>query len=266
MKLILQAIKSLLNNLRIRLAELENKTSDESIASGKLLPDSTPFAASFPYSFYERVPYNSSQTGSYGEIYHYNGRSVLNLTVGNTYTVSYNGTEYECECKIGEYYGRGCYLGNGEFVEGESSSEPFTVFVPDEPNKNRKYNVITKERFQAVELSINGENEYIRKMDERLLPDGLRTLVIDASIAGGVVTIESGHTFRDVLRACSEEKNDAIIRCEYDGDIYVYRLSRFDETMLYFTCIENGGGYVLCMSIKWRFNGELSCEDGLILT
>lgn len=250
MKLILQAIKSLLNNIRIRLEALENKTSDESIAAGKLLPDSTPFAASLPYSFYERVIYGSSISG----IYSYRGRSVLNLTVGNTYTVSYNGEEYECECKIGEYFGRGCYLGNGEFVEGESSSEPFAVFVPDEAYENEKYRVFTKERFQAVELSINGESEYIRKMDERLLPDGLRTLVIDASLdTVGNVTIESGHTYDDIHYAFETEKRDIVIRNKSTTRVAIYRLSKVSANSYYFTFTERTSSDVLQRELEWNY-------------
>lgn len=265
MKLILQAIKSLLNKINSRLAKLEDKTSDENIADGKFLPDGTPFIASFPFSFFERVPFTSSTADSEGTIYHYDGYSALNLTVGNTYTVSYNGKEYECECKTGrDYQTIGCYLGNGEFVESESSSEPFAVFVPDEPIGRVTYFVSTKEKMEAVELSITGENEYIRKLEERLLPPVAYPLVIDVSRdAAGKHTIESGHTYDDIHYAFETEKRDIVIRYKSTTEasatkVDIYRLSEVLADYYHFTCTEITSSYVLQHELAWGYNNSIS--------
>lgn len=267
MKLILQAIKSLLNKINSRLEALENKTSDENIADGKFLPDGTPFIASFPFSFFERVPFTSSAVGSEGTIYNYDGYSALNLTVGNTYTVSYNGKEYECECKTGRNYQTiGCYLGNGEFFDGESSSEPFAVFVPDEPRGRATYYVSTKEEMEAVELSITGENEYIRKLEERLLPPVAYPLVIDVSLdAVGNGTIESGHTYDDIHYAFETEKRDIVIRNKTTTEasatkVGIYRLSNVLANYYYFTYTEITSSYVLLHELGWDYNNRISVK------
>ena len=65
MKLILQAIKSLLNKLHIRLEALENKTSDDSIAKGKFLPDGTPYFENVLLSFPETAGVYNSTFGGY---------------------------------------------------------------------------------------------------------------------------------------------------------------------------------------------------------
>jgi hypothetical protein len=98
-------------------------------------------------------------------------------------------------------------------------------------------------------------------MDERLLPDGTRPLVIDASRVGNDVTIESGHIFRDVFLACSEEKRDAIIRCDYNGYIYVYRLTQFDGRVLVFAYIEPWSTHILYSNINWYDNGQLTYRE-----
>lgn len=223
MKLILQAIKSLLNKLHIRLGELENKTSDENIANGKLLPDSTPFAISKPYFFSELLTFSFGST--------FASSSELNLTVGNTYTVRYNGEDYECECKLTFYQGDwGYYLGDGSRVNAdESSGEPFAVFVWDEPTSEYKYLVLTDSGVDAVELSITGEIVYIRKMAEQLLPGACCPLIIDASVDGDAVIIESGHVHRDVRRAIGKEGRDVVIRCKLGANsLGIFRLAHVD--------------------------------------
>jgi hypothetical protein len=267
MKLILQAIKSLLNKINSRLEALENKTSDENIADGKFLPEGTPFAALLPRSVSDTMTIHTSNGTDFFSLGN-KAASELTLKVGMIYTVHYNGTDYDCECKSGTYKEEpGRYLGNGEIVGGEISSEPFTLFLHDTYQAYDQCIVIPAGGSTAGidhEISITGDMEYLRKMDARLMPDGTRTLVIEASIAGSVVTIESGHMFRDVLWACSEEKKDAIIRCECDGDIRVYRLSRFDGTTLYFTCLYLVGTYVRQGAIEWTYIGEIHNHDAII--
>ena len=255
MKLILQAIKSLLNKLHIRLKALENKTSDENIADGKFLPEGVPIAVPKPYSFSERLTVN------YGGVFY--STSELALTVGNTYIVCYNGIEYTCKCKRLFYGGDfGCYLGNARELAGEEDSgEPFAVFVPEVPTLYT-YMVYTAVSVDAVELSITGETEYVRKIGGQSLPIEAFPLVIDASIDGSNVVIESGHTHEDVRFAIEYEKRDVIIRAKTgttSSDIF--RLSHINGGGYTFTSTYVYGNIVNARSIAWRTYGLTYCTN-----
>lgn len=249
MKLILQAIKSLLNKLHIRLEALEDKTSDENIADGKFLPEGTPVAVPKPYSFSERL------TANYGGVFY--SSSKLSLTVGNTYIVCYNGIEYTCKCKRLHYAGDfGCYLGNARAItDEEDTGEPFAVFVLEVPTLYT-HMVYTVESVGAVELSITGETEYVRKIGGQSLPIEAFPLVIDASIDGSDVVIESGHTREDVRFATEYEKRDVIIRAKIGTDFsHIFRLAYITSGACEFACTYVDGVYVHTHSISWGAAG-----------
>lgn len=179
----------------------------------KYLHDSVPRAIPKPYSYTAHI------AGDDEGLYLLN--PGVELTEGNTYAVNYNGTGYTLKCKLGGAQGsRALYLGNGDWIVGESSDEPFGVYVFDPPLGGMMGSVLrVYEGSTDVDISITGENLEMRKLDKRLLPeDAYIPLVIDAEVDfNNNVTITSGHTYDDVYSIVDGLGGDVVIRCDVDN-------------------------------------------------
>ena len=96
------------------------------------------------------------------------------LTVGETYTVVYNGTPYKC---VGTAVMGGLTndsaavaLGNFAVVGGPDTGEPFAMLVMPTYQQTVILDLVGS---TAVAVSIRQGNMEIRKLDTRLLPDGV---------------------------------------------------------------------------------------------
>lgn len=91
---------------------------------------------------------------------------------GKTYTVTYNGVEYQCEA-IAMEIDSGvfvCYLGNiGAMGMGEDTGEPFAMGVVI----GAGIEMVVLDGSTTVTISIVANNEIVKKIDAKYLPDGL---------------------------------------------------------------------------------------------
>lgn len=109
--------------------------------------------------------------------------AINGVEVGGTYTLTYNGVEYECTAQA---YDIGLedaliLLGDASVVNGdgiyfESTGEPFAMMIvpPDYvPSLGAGANIIPIDGATSVKISIVGNNEVIHKVDPRCLPEGV---------------------------------------------------------------------------------------------
>lgn len=110
--------------------------------------------------------------------------------LGETYTVRWKGTEYQCIANAMNYGGSlAMYLGNIEAFGGEKTEEPF-VFVfnlagqSDNPRHTTVYNYNYSDAAEEVAVNIKGMTGEVKKIDELFLPEAAKTaLYIKADIA-----------------------------------------------------------------------------------
>lgn len=247
MKLILQAIKSLLNKLHIRLESLEDKTSDENIAGGKFLPDGTPYLETFPVSFHEEGVYNSALG-----MWTFPGK--MKLTTGLYYTVTVNGDKYECKCKEED---------NGKFLEGLSD---FSLAIFDVPFLG---SYIALNFYQtepdSVTLSVEGVSKVPHKMDAMLIPDGYVTPLV---VTCGEDDIPD-HTHDEAVEAVEAGRDVVIFRISEYGTISVYKLSgnRYGELYFYSNYLGDTSSSALYVrEARWESGGLVFTEKQFQLT
>lgn len=97
--------------------------------------------------------------------------ATVPLVEGQTYTVKYNGVDYECVCSTMDQDGVTFYiLGNiGAMMGSGDTGEPFIVMsIPDIGTCG----IIALDGSTSVTLSVSGEVEDIDKMDGKFLPKG----------------------------------------------------------------------------------------------
>ena len=95
--------------------------------------------------------------------------NVLDIVGGQTYTVKWDGTEYECVCIDAD---GSVALGNTSIMGvGNNTGEPF-LFLPAEGNV-----VITLETSASHTISITQTEETVTPMAEEFLPAGTGTTV-----------------------------------------------------------------------------------------
>ena len=102
--------------------------------------------------------------------------NLINLRVGQKYTVIWNGVEYKCEGQ--DYVGMGCAVGNFREMTEVDTGEPFfiTAVYPesfDEVGIGVSILALSKiPDGTQVTLSISGKTETITKIGMEYLPDG----------------------------------------------------------------------------------------------
>ena len=94
---------------------------------------------------------------------------ALDVVGGQTYTVNWDGTEYECVCID---HGSSITLGNISIMgEGANTGEPF-LFLPTEQNV-----VVTLDTSASHTISVKTTGETVTPMAEEFLPAGTGTTV-----------------------------------------------------------------------------------------
>ena len=98
----------------------------------------------------------------------------VEVNIGSTYTVNWNGTDYDCVCS--EYSESGLLfpaLGNiGRMSGGEDSGEPFILLLFTKEQAEMVgggVGVFVLDGSQRVTLSVQGD--MVQKMDARFLPE-----------------------------------------------------------------------------------------------
>ncbi len=109
------------------------------------------------------------------------------LVVGNTYTVRWNGADYNCVAfeSDAEGFEGAVLLGNTALVNGEYSEEPFIISIGEQDMDGvMVYGMgLVLDGSDTVAFSIYGEMEYTKKIAEEFLPEDYINSLIDAKIA-----------------------------------------------------------------------------------
>ena len=96
--------------------------------------------------------------------------NTLNLVGGQTYTVNWDGTEYNCVCNDNGSY---ITLGNPSIMgEGDNTGEPF-LFIPSEGNV-----VVTLETSATHTISVKRTEETVTPMAEEFLPANTKNTTV----------------------------------------------------------------------------------------
>ena len=102
--------------------------------------------------------------------------NLINLKVGQKYTVTWNGVEYKCEGQ--DYVGMGCAVGNFREMTEVDTGEPFFIIAVypelfDEVGMGVSISALSKTTDGTrVALSISGKTETVTKIGKEYLPDG----------------------------------------------------------------------------------------------
>lgn len=101
--------------------------------------------------------------------------------LGETYTVRWKGTEYQCIARTANYTGTlSICLGNLELLDGEKTEEPF-VFIfdamgqSDNPRHITVFNYDYSDAAEEAATNIKGMLGEVKKIDELFLPEAAKT-------------------------------------------------------------------------------------------
>lgn len=138
---------------------------------GKYLPKGTPWIDG---EVYLDESYASSFThpsfGTMWRIY-----KAVKLKVGETYTVIYNGTSYNCACQAAPSGliedPDAVAMGNFSVVGGANTGEPFAMLISYD---YREVDIVDLSSASSVECAIHAVGTTISKIDEACLPDVFR--------------------------------------------------------------------------------------------
>ena len=183
----------------------------------------------------------------YGGIYGYEGSSTFTATVGETYTIYWDGAAYEC---VGaNYQGLSC-LGNRHIgFEGVDTGEPFIIATTD------NYMMIyTAETSASHIISIKGFPKEVVKIDTKYLPfmskpDGESYLTFSSKNSFSIVT--EGKSWDGTLEYFSSDNTWAV----WDGTGVLSAVTNGAEYVLYLRGI---GNTVVTGDSYWNFRGSVS--------
>ena len=185
----------------------------------------------------------------YGGIYVYEGSSKFIATVGETYTVYWDGAAYEC---VGvNSQGLSC-LGNQHIVlEGVDTGEPFLIATTVE-----NYMIIYTEDTSASHvISIKGFPKEVVKIDTKYLPfmskpDGESYLAFSSKNSFSIMATE-GKSWDGTLEYFTSDNTWAT----WDGTNVLSAATNGAEYVLY---LRGTGNTVITGGSSWYFRGSVS--------
>ena len=183
----------------------------------------------------------------YGGVYGYEGPSSFIATVGETYTIYWDSTAYEC---VGvNSQGLSC-LGNQHIgLEGVDTGEPFLVATVD------NYMIIyTEDTSSSHIISIKGFPKEVVKIDTKYLPfmskpDGESYLTFSSKNSFSIVT--EGKSWDGTLEYFTSDNTWAT----WDGTNVLSAATNGAEYVLYLRGI---GNTVVTGDSYWNFRGSVS--------
>ena len=201
------------------------------------------------------------------------GVDASKFTLGEKYTINYNGADYECVAVDGSIMGVAGLVGLGNisvFVGGEDTGEPFVLGIAPlelQPEMGVAGIVIALDGAASVTVSISSN-----AADD----DGAENVTVFVDIYGTIAGTYQGftsdkteniqkrsHTNAEILALVKRGKN-VIIRNFYsdsDAACKYYTLSAVDYTYATFTNVEVNSNWLLGGQIRVRLNGEMSMYE-----
>lgn len=156
------------------------------------------------------------------------------ITVGENYTVIWDGAEYTCKAKDAEElnvgFSGGIFLGNSQKILnlgfGENTGEPFVICLSTE---KKTLSANTDDSSESHTIYVAPVNN-VRKIDAKYLPDGVATEAYvrqEIAKSGSVVSGE-GITAADVTAMLASAGvivpvavEDNLLLSDSEGDIYI---------------------------------------------
>ena len=183
----------------------------------------------------------------YGGVYGYEGQSSFIATVGETYTIYWDSTAYEC---VGvNSQGLSC-LGNQHIgLEGVDTGEPFLVTMVD-----NYMTIYTEDTSSSHIISIKGFPKEVVKIDTKYLPfmskpDGESYLTFSSKNSFSIVT--AGKSWDGTLEYFTSDNTWAT----WDGTNVLSAATNGAEYVLYLRGI---GNTVVTGDSYWNFRGSVS--------
>ena len=171
---------------------------------------------------------------------------AVDLKVGETYTVIYNGVDYECVCQAAPSGlisdPNAVAMGNFSVVGGANTGEPFAMLVS---YAYEEVDIIDLVGSASVKVGINGVVGH--KMDSRCLPDVLFNVNTIMSFNSGTVT-SCDKSYADIVAAHNAGK---FVRCilTYEeealaGLSYILHIGIISDIAVGFGTMDGSGGVV----------------------
>ena len=142
---------------------------------------------------YPEIPFELTSSGT-----SYRGtlpnQLVFEIVVGQTYTVNWDGTEYEC---IGVAHGEHKYIiGNLSIMNaGVDTGEPF-LYTYDNANPRGQFNTLDTAASHAISVKTTGE--VITPIAEEFLPSEVNELIMNSATQGSTkkfkITVDDSGT------------------------------------------------------------------------
>ena len=152
--------------------------------------------------------------------------NVLEIVVGQTYTVNWDGTAYECVCSA---FNSMPYLGNLSIVNmGDDTGEPF-LYIYNISESTRQF--VTTDTTASHTISVKRIEKTVTPMAEEFLPDISVLFIVNVWATNRQQTVfECDKTISEV-QAAIESKTSITLRyrdsASNESDFVIYNLSQF---------------------------------------
>lgn len=179
------------------------------------------------------------------------------FAVGNSYTVKWDGTEYDCVCS--EFSGM-AYIGNQSILTGtDDTGEPFFIFA------HGTLFFYTANTSPEHTVSISTKSVEIKKIPDKFLEKDV--FVVSAHVTYPSSAIDSADkTFSEIMSAARQNKR-CILAIDRSGSILIYEmcpLNDYKENEIRFRSFEfsktdsydsgfRGTEYIVTSENKWSY-------------
>jgi hypothetical protein len=167
---------------------------------GKFLPDGVPYVEEGITDLLPETEASSFTHPSFGKMWRTD--VAPNLKVGETYTITYNGTPYECVCQFAPSGlindPDAVAMGNFSVVGGANTGEPFAMLVS---YALQEVDIIDLVGSGTVKVKIVGNGEIVHKLKDEYLPDTARVLVVQFTEREDGDLVSTSHTHQQIIDA-----------------------------------------------------------------
>lgn len=171
------------------------------------------------------------------------------FTEGESYTVNYNGTDYNCIANAFELSGINLIiLGNKGPLGGATTGEPFAIGIltlEEQETFRAAAVVIPFDAAASVTISIFGVIRKVVKISEEFLPDIVLTVVVKGDITGSSsIQPRVSHTTEEIMNAAEAGKMVFLRHIEEGSnnfDVYTMCDYSWSTSEVYFFNVDSSG-------------------------
>ena len=184
---------------------------------GKYLPKGTPWIEEGIFALLEETEADTFTHPDFGDMWMISGKTV-NLKVGETYTIHYNGADYNCVCQAAPDGliddPNAVAMGNFYVVGGPNTGEPFAMLASA---AFAEIDIIDLTGASGVTVSIIGQGEKAHKLDPSCLPDNSGIVYVTAMPKGlSTTNVDVDKTMAEI-NALVESGRQVVMKYLYMG-------------------------------------------------